>query len=59
MTAAMVEGRGSRPINPADADAIAFVAALIHREGERRSCKCEKCRALARVVRLARKAVGR
>lgn len=44
-------------MSAADSDAIALVAMLRHRvDGERR-CKCEECRALKRVVALAREAV--
>lgn len=43
-------------MTPKDLDAIAFVAALRHRIGTKRSCKCEQCRALTRVVSLARRA---
>ena len=44
-------------MNPADMDAIALVAALRHRIDTRRTCRCEECRALKRVVVLAREAV--
>lgn len=44
-------------MSAADNDAIALVAMLRHRIDTRRSCKCEECRALKRVVALAREAV--
>lgn len=42
--------------NAFDAWAIAVVLCLRHRVGRRYSCRCEECRALARVCALAREA---
>lgn len=44
--------------NPADLDAIQYVACLRHRIGTQRSCRCEECRAIKRVCALAREAVA-
>ena len=45
-------------MSAADLDAVALVAALRHRIGTVRSCKCEECRAIKRVCALAREAVA-
>jgi hypothetical protein len=41
-----------------DKDAIAMVETRIHRVEGKRTCRCEDCRALRRVVLLAREAMA-
>jgi hypothetical protein len=45
-------------VSALDMDAIALVRCLRHRYGDKHLCKCEECRAIIRVVTLAKEAVA-